>query len=64
FGDILLVQGTWRDIQALRDLKRDFVVMGEPEAMIDRPTRDKARWASIIMIGMLALMIGDILPVA
>ena len=64
FGDILLVQGTWRDIQRLRDFKRDFVVMGEPEANIDRPTRDKARWASIIMVIMLILMIGDILPVA
>lgn len=64
FGDILLVQGAWRDIQRLRDLRRDFVVMGEPEVMIDRPPRSKARWASIIMVGMLALMIGDILPVA
>ena len=64
FGDILLVQGTWRDIQRLRDFRRDFVVMGEPEAMIDRPPRSKARWALLIMLGMLALMIGDILPVA
>ncbi len=64
FGDILLVQGTWRDIQHLRDLRRDFVVMGEPEANIGRPPRSKARWALAIMLGMLLLMIGDILPVA
>jgi len=64
FGDTLLVQGAWKDIQHLRDLRRDFVVLGQPETMIDRPPRSKARWASIILVGMLLLMIADILPVA
>lgn len=64
FGDTLLVQGAWKDIQRLRDLRRDFVVLGQPETMIDRPPRSKARWASIILVGMLLLMIADILPVA
>jgi di/tricarboxylate transporter len=64
FGDTLLVQGAWKDIQSLRDLRRDFVVLGQPETMIDRPPQSKVRWASLIMIGMLLLMIGDILPVA
>jgi di/tricarboxylate transporter len=64
FGDILLVQGAWKDIHRLRDLRRDFVVLGQPETMIDRPPRSKARWASLILVGMLLLMIADILPVA
>lgn len=33
FGDVLLVQGEWKDIFALKQLRRDFVVMGEREAM-------------------------------
>lgn len=32
FGDMLLVQGRWRDIFALKELRHDFIVMGEPEA--------------------------------
>jgi len=32
FGDMLLVQGRWKDIFALKRLRRDFIVMGEPEA--------------------------------
>lgn len=32
FGDLLLVQGEWRDIFGLKRLRHDFIVMGEPEA--------------------------------
>lgn len=32
FGDVLLVQGRWKDIYALKRLRHDFIVMGEPEA--------------------------------
>lgn len=62
FGDTLVVQGRWRDISRLRDFRRDFVVMGEPESEIDRPTRGKARWAAAIMVGMLVLMVGEFVP--
>jgi di/tricarboxylate transporter len=62
FGDTLVVQGRWRDISRLRDFRRDFVVMGEPESEIDRPTRGKARWAAAIMVGMLVLMVGEVVP--
>ena len=33
FGDVLLVQGRWKDIFALKRLRQDFIVMGEPEAV-------------------------------
>ncbi|WP_420644972.1 SLC13 family permease [Candidatus Leptofilum sp.] len=62
FGDTLVVQGRWRDISHLRDFRRDFVVMGEPESEIDRPPRSKARWAAAIMVGMLVLMVGEFVP--
>jgi di/tricarboxylate transporter len=32
FGDMLLVYGRWHDIFALKQRRRDLVVMGEPEA--------------------------------
>ena len=62
FGDTLVVQGRWHDISRLRDFRRDFVVMGEPESEINRPTPGKARWAAAIMVGMLVLMVGEFVP--
>ncbi len=62
FGDTLVVQGRWHDISRLRDFRRDFVVMGEPESEINRPTPGKARWAAAIMLAMLVLMVGEVVP--
>lgn len=63
FGDILLVQGTWKNIIALKNKRRDFVVMGEPEDMQGAPNRDKASRALAVLLGMLALMISGVIPV-
>jgi len=62
FGDILLVQGPWEDILALRKQRRDFVVMGQPESMLGPANRSKAPIAAIIMLLMLLSMVGEILP--
>jgi di/tricarboxylate transporter len=62
FGDILLVQGVWHDIMALRKRKRDFVLLGQPEIMIDTTNRKKAPIASIILFGMLIVLILNIIP--
>jgi di/tricarboxylate transporter len=64
FGDTLLVQGAWEDILSLRNHRRDFVVMGQPEEMILAPARKKAPVALLILAGMLLLMITDLVPVA
>ena len=64
FGDTLLIQGSWEDILALKQRRRDFVVMGQPEEMIGAPARKKAPIALLILAGMLLLMITDLLPVA
>ncbi len=64
FGDTLLVQGAWKDILALKQRPRDFIVTGQPEEMLAAPDRSKTRIALIILLGMLALMITDALPVA
>jgi di/tricarboxylate transporter len=63
FGDILLVQGAWRDILALRNQKRDFVVMGQPEAMIGAPAKKLAPVALVLLAIMLILIVGEFLPI-
>jgi len=62
FGDVLLVQGPWEDILALRKQRRNFVVMGQPESMLGPANRSKAPIAAFIMLLMLAGMVGEILP--
>ena len=64
FGDTLLVQGPWERILALRDNRQDFVVMGQPETMVGAPARKRAPIALLILLGMLALMVGEIFPIA
>ncbi|HSG45532.1 MAG TPA: SLC13 family permease, partial [Anaerolineales bacterium] len=62
FGDILLVQGPWEKIIALKKQRRDFVVMGQPESMIGPANKSKAPIAAVIMAAMLVTMIGEVLP--
>lgn len=62
FGDTLLVQGSWENILNLRKNQRDFVVMGQPEAMLGPVNQRKAPIAAVILVGMLAVMIGDFMP--
>ncbi len=64
FGDILLVQGAWKNILALRERPNDFVVMGQPEQMLGAPQRAKAGLALLILAGMLILLVINALPVA
>ncbi|MGD8865144.1 MAG: SLC13 family permease [Anaerolineales bacterium] len=64
FGDILLVQGPWRAILALRDRRRDFVVMGQPEGAYRGVRRRSAILVSMILAGMLITMITNLLPLA
>ncbi len=64
FGDTLLVQGEWVNILALKQQRRDFIVMGQPEAMMGAPNRSKAAVALFVLVGMLLLMITNALPVA
>jgi di/tricarboxylate transporter len=64
FGDILLVQGPWQHILALRRQRRDFVVMGQPEDMVGAPQRKKAPLTLLILAGMLALMVTNAVPLA
>lgn len=63
-GDILLVQGYWQNILALRKHPRDFVVLGQPEALAGAPYRHRAPVALLILLGMLVALVAGIGSVA
>ena len=63
-GDVLLVQGTWTNIGNLTQEDEDWVVLGQPLAEAAKVTLDyKAPLAAIIMVGMIAMMMFDFIPV-
>jgi di/tricarboxylate transporter len=63
FGDTLLVQGPWQNILDLRNQRRDFIVMGQPETMAGAPARAKAPIALAILAGMVLIMVTNWLPI-
>jgi len=66
FGDMLLVQGEWKDIFALKRERHDFIVMGEREA-IEVGAFRRSRLAPValaILIGMVALIALNVLDLA
>ena len=64
YGDALLVRGSWQAIDLMRKEKRNFVVVGNPEAMskqvveLSRP----ATIAVLAMVGMVGLMVSGWVP--
>jgi di/tricarboxylate transporter len=64
FGDTLFVQGSWTNIRALTDQRRDFIVVGQPEAMKGSAPRSKMIISALILAGMLVFLIAGWLPLA
>ena len=64
FGDTLFVQGSWKNIRAVSNQRRDFVVVGQPETMKGTPARSKMIISAFIMAGMLVSLIAGWLPLA
>jgi di/tricarboxylate transporter len=63
FGDTLLLEGPWEQIELLRQERRNLVVVGQPKEMAERRVAtDKAPWAVLIMIVMLVLMTTGVVP--
>lgn len=63
FGDALLVRGTWREIEVLGEEVRDFVVVGQPEAMLPAAQlHPRAPVAIAALIGMLILITFNVVP--
>lgn len=63
FGDMLIVQGAWDDIFALKRQRHDFIVMGEPEAaqMGAFARTNRAPFALAILVGMVFLIASNIM---
>jgi di/tricarboxylate transporter len=64
FGDALLVRGTWQDIDRLGSERRNFVVVGSPEAMSRQVVELTPRSviAVLALLGMIAMMVTGIVP--
>jgi di/tricarboxylate transporter len=63
-GDVLLVQGTWKDIARLSSEDSDWVVLGQPLSEAAKVTLDyKAPVAAAIMLLMILMMVFDSIPV-
>jgi di/tricarboxylate transporter len=62
FGDSLLVRGTWEAIGELQSERRNFVVVGTPEAMATEVAglRPRAGLAVAALAGMVVLMVSGI----
>ncbi len=64
-GDVLLVQGAWKDIARMKKESDNWVVLGEPLEAAAKVTLDyKAPVAALIMIAMIVMMVVDSIPVA
>jgi di/tricarboxylate transporter len=63
FADTLLVRGPWAQIRLLQRESRDFVVAGRPLEMDEafRPY-NRAPWAVIVTVGMMALLTTGVVP--
>ncbi len=64
-GDVLLVQGAWKDIARMKNESSNWVVLGEPLEAAAKVTLDyKAPVAALIMVGMIVMMVVESIPVA
>jgi di/tricarboxylate transporter len=64
-GDVLLVQGSWKDIARMKNESTNWVVLGEPLHEAAKVTLDyKAPIAAAIMIAMVVMMVVESIPVA
>ena len=64
-GDVLLVQGTWANIDRLSHDDTEWVVLGQPLAEAAKVTLDyKAPVAAAIMVLMVCMMVFEFIPVA
>jgi di/tricarboxylate transporter len=64
-GDVLLVQGSWKDIARLQNESDNWVVLGQPLEEAAKVTLDyKAPIAALIMAAMVAVMAIESIPIA
>lgn len=64
FGDTLIVQGPWKYIHELRSRQRDFIVIGEPDALQGPPRKAHMFRALFILLGMLVMLVTNWIPMS
>jgi di/tricarboxylate transporter len=64
FGDALLVRGYWRNIELLRNERRNFTVIGSPDELSRQVANLnwRALWAICCLAGMVVLMVTKLIP--
>ncbi|WP_071394175.1 SLC13 family permease [Bacillus tuaregi] len=63
FGDALLVQGTWEEMEYLAKETKDVVVVGQPKELASQAAASgKAPIAGMILLLMVALMVFEVFP--
>ena len=64
FGDALLVRGSWEAIERLNVERRNFVVVGRPEALVRQVVQltPQSALAVLCLAGMVILMISGLVP--
>ena len=64
-GDVLLVQGTWSNIERLSADETDWVVLGQPLTEASKVTLNyRAPMAALILLLMVVMMVFDFIPVS
>ena len=62
-GDVLLVQGSWNDIEKLNQETSEWVVVGRPmESALKVPRDHKAPVAAVILVLMILAMVFNVVP--
>lgn len=62
-GDVLLVQGSWNDIEKLNQETSEWVVVGRPmENALKVPRDHKAPMAAVILVLMILAMVFNVVP--
>ncbi|MBK6327640.1 MAG: SLC13 family permease [Chloroflexi bacterium] len=64
FGDALLVRGRWENIELLRNESRNFVVVGQPEAMSRQiiELNRQSVIATLALVAMVGMMVSGLVP--
>ena len=64
FGDALLVRGDWRNIELLRQERRNFTVIGSPDELSRQVA--SLNWRALVailsLVGMVVLMVTSLIP--
>ena len=62
FGDVLITHGAWENLAALKKRPHDYILLGQPEAMVAPPETRRAGWAAGLLVLMVVAMVAEWMP--